>query len=630
MSNSIRHLAYFALLFCFFGSLWAGEGQGVVQKTKWSTKGDRFALLVGIDDYNSSKLKGCVNDIRALSEVLTQHYGFKHNTVLRLEDNAATRKAILRGLDDLAKRAKKGTSLVFAYAGHGKPWKDSDGDELNGYDETLCPIDHDQKDGGLISDDELYPRIKKILSKGAHLTVLLDACFSGDAFKDPTGIRQLRAQTEGKPGAGGQEEGGFWLGKELANHERLVFAAAADEREFAGEGVFKGDFPGHHGYFTHTLLGLLAKPKPGRDWNHIKPYLRSGVRSLKPDQNPVLLGGGLNNEIFGVKDSAEVGRYRVAESKNNGAEIVIDSGRTAGLLPGDRLTATEADGKIVAATYRIDMSTATKSKALRLSGSKPIMPGEPLTLIHSGVLNERPRVFLSPEVPKKLRSELTQQLFNNPFGVRLAEPCDKRGELDLRIEIKGYDYIVSGPPGRYTMPVAEASAEALARHLTRAVRWTLLRELTNHGGQDLSPAKQPRLEVERGKIYQGRFVKGKDIQKDPERGTHFLDEGDVLRLRLTNRAQANLFATVFYMKADTTIIALNDLAYRGALTPGKIHTLENMIKLEAAGLHHIKVLYSTEAPIDPSHFMQTKDSSKEQLQEQGWGVLDIPLFVEEG
>ncbi|MDJ0838127.1 MAG: caspase family protein [Acidobacteriota bacterium] len=625
MFPSIRHFVFLVLICCCFDCLISGEYDRSKKSAGRSNEGSRFALLVGINDYDKASLKGCVNDMRVLSKVLIEHYGFSPEAVQRLEDGAATRRAILDGLDDLAKRAKKDTALVFAYAGHGKPWPDKDGDERNGYDETICPSDHDREGGGLISDDELYPRFKRILDRGAHLTVLLDACFSGDAFKDPTGIRQLRAPTVGRPGNNGEEEGGFWLGRELADHGRLVFVAAADEREVAGEGMFQGDLPGHHGYFSHTLLRLLTQPKPGRDWNHIKPYLRSGVRALKPDQNPVFLGGGLNNEIFGTRDSDELGRYRVADSKNGGAAITLEAGRTAGLSPGDQLALIGSDGKQQPVTYRIETVSAVEAKAVRIEGAEPVRPGSVLRLVHAGVLDKQPKVFLASNLPKDLVTGLTASLATGP---RVAESKEERNALDLHIGRQGDDFVITGPPGRYTVPAAKASAEVLAQHLRRSVRWTILRELVNDDGQELPAAQRPLVTLERGKIRRGRFVPGPPLTTDPEQGTFFPNRGDVLRIQVTNRARRNLYVTVFYMQRDTTISALDDLSYRGALKPGKVQTFEEMILLENTGPEFIKVLYSTEGPIDPSYFTQTKSSNSGAEPPSGWGAIDLPLFVE--
>lgn len=58
--------------------------------------------------------------------------------------------------------------FFFHFSGHGGRVKDVDGDEDDGYDETIYPVDHDryQGDSGQIVDDV---RIAIILFKGIKI-----------------------------------------------------------------------------------------------------------------------------------------------------------------------------------------------------------------------------------------------------------------------------------------------------------------------------------------------------------------------------------------------------------------------------------------------------------------------------
>ena len=48
----------------------------------------------------------------------------------------------------LVRGAQPNDSLFFHYSGHGSQQQDSDGDEVDGTDETICPVDY--KDAGQI------------------------------------------------------------------------------------------------------------------------------------------------------------------------------------------------------------------------------------------------------------------------------------------------------------------------------------------------------------------------------------------------------------------------------------------------------------------------------------------------
>lgn len=70
-----------------------------------------------------------------------------------------TRYNIIRAMKWLVCGAQPGDSLVFQYAGHGTQVKDTDGDEDDELDETICPVDYEEKGVGPIIDDVRCIRI---------------------------------------------------------------------------------------------------------------------------------------------------------------------------------------------------------------------------------------------------------------------------------------------------------------------------------------------------------------------------------------------------------------------------------------------------------------------------------------
>jgi hypothetical protein len=136
----------------------------------------RRALCVGINDYpiRGQDLNGCVNDARAWAKVLTEEYGFPSADIQLLLNKAATKKGVLKGIDNLLAGATKGDVLVLAMSAHGTYVADTSGDEER-YDEAFCPWDMKTD---LIVDDELRELFGNVAS-GCRLTVVSDTCFSG-------------------------------------------------------------------------------------------------------------------------------------------------------------------------------------------------------------------------------------------------------------------------------------------------------------------------------------------------------------------------------------------------------------------------------------------------------------------
>ena len=54
--------------------------------------------------------------------------------------------------------------------------KDGEGDEVDGYDETICPVDY--ASSGQIVDDEMNALLVQRLPPGVRLTAIFDSCHS--------------------------------------------------------------------------------------------------------------------------------------------------------------------------------------------------------------------------------------------------------------------------------------------------------------------------------------------------------------------------------------------------------------------------------------------------------------------
>jgi len=141
------------------------------------------AFLAGINAYRDAPLRGCVNDVKAMQELLRGSlYEFKEENIKLITDREATTKAIEEGLAWLAEGDDEKAVRVFHYAGHGHFAPDKSGDESDGRDEALVPYDH-QTAGYLIDD-----KLKKLYSRfsaNSNLTLIMDCCNSGTSQRGP-------------------------------------------------------------------------------------------------------------------------------------------------------------------------------------------------------------------------------------------------------------------------------------------------------------------------------------------------------------------------------------------------------------------------------------------------------------
>ena len=138
------------------------------------------AVLFGINYLrcdNNVRLKGCINDSRNMGSFL-ESKGYNVEIVTDLvSDDGVTRDGIMSKLKSLVLESKreKYDKVWIHFSGHGCRLRDTSGDEIDGYDECLLPVDYELN--GVITDDE----IKRILDDfdDIEVVVIMDCCHSG-------------------------------------------------------------------------------------------------------------------------------------------------------------------------------------------------------------------------------------------------------------------------------------------------------------------------------------------------------------------------------------------------------------------------------------------------------------------
>ncbi len=168
----------------------------------------RKALVVGVNDYPTSPLLGCVNDATKLASVLERHSDGSLNFNVRsmLSNNTTITRSGLKGeIDNLFSGDPE--AALFYFSGHGY---------LNSFGGYIVTPDHKRYDEGVAMDDILGAANR---SAAKNRIIILDCCHAG---------------TMGSPTI---NEGRF---SELADGVTVLVACRHDEGalESGGQGVF--------------------------------------------------------------------------------------------------------------------------------------------------------------------------------------------------------------------------------------------------------------------------------------------------------------------------------------------------------------------------------------------------------
>ncbi|KAH6853118.1 metacaspase-1 [Chaetomium sp. MPI-CAGE-AT-0009] len=166
-----------------------GAPQGYTFKYSNCT-GRRKALLIGINYFGQKgELRGCINDVKNLSAYLMENHGYKREDMVTLTDDQQnpvlqpTKENIIRAMGWLVNGAQPNDALFLHYSGHGGQTEDLDGDEDDGYDEVIYPVDF--KTAGHIVDDQIHEIVVKPLQAGVRLTAIFDSCHSASVMDLP-------------------------------------------------------------------------------------------------------------------------------------------------------------------------------------------------------------------------------------------------------------------------------------------------------------------------------------------------------------------------------------------------------------------------------------------------------------
>lgn len=153
------------------------------------------AFMVGISHYDTAltgyqwnNING-VEDIKLLEPILKKQ-GFYLTTLM---DEQATYQNITTQLSSFINKTKKGDIVYLHFSTHGQPVEDLNGDEEDGWDESIIPIDayklykrgtYEGKNHLL--DDQINKYVKKLREKigpSGFLYVVIDACHAGTSSR---------------------------------------------------------------------------------------------------------------------------------------------------------------------------------------------------------------------------------------------------------------------------------------------------------------------------------------------------------------------------------------------------------------------------------------------------------------
>jgi hypothetical protein len=557
------------------------------------------ALLVGINKYSNlpetSQLRGCVNDVLLMNKLLSEVFQFDTSNIKILTDKQATRKNILTNFNHfLINNATRDGQAVFYYSGHGSKMTDLNGDEPDGFDETIISCDSRDIRGLVkdISDDTLRELLDRLTNKCKNVTIIFDCCHSGSGMRgdiarakqipalelEDTNVRSIKMSRDGPAGF-------------LPPDPNYVMISACQDREVARE--IDG-----HGLLTFTLNKVIRK-YPKASYREIMYHVSEKVNLLNANQHPQLEGKRRDTSIFGKigikKSFAEV--LQVQRNKvqlNVGLAHSVTKGSIYALFK-PRVTTDRNMKHYLGKARIIEVNPFTSWATIEERKNKIVKNSAAFEFAHHYgdlqlavclALKDNPVVYSQIET-------LLEEYKKNEGLIRIVALNER---FDLRFRYDKNNIIIERPD--YTqLWKADKNLKIikfeLRNILTKEARRLNLYQLEN----DRSNLNVSMV-LERWEQFGNKYYPAKEsLFKVTAGGQKYLSVGDIIKVKITNRSTIPAYPYLFDLGSDGSVTLL----YPGIgskenpLNPGRSYE-SDLIKISPPeGLNGLKLIATTVA-----------------------------------
>lgn len=540
----------------------------VVPERELSTANDepganlkRLALLVGIDHYkyDIGDLNGCLNDVAAMHSLLTERYNFAKEDILVLRNEQATLHGITHAFErHLIDQAGPNTVALFYFSGHGSKVRDQDGDETDGWDETLVTHDSGRSHGHAnrdLRDDALNGLLRRLGRHTPHTTVILDSCHSGTAaraggtpkaappdYRDgPAGTGPLRQIRRGE--AARRDPRGV---RDQAQGYALISAAGAGE--YAYETTIEGQ---PRGALTFYLTRALRSAASTPTYREVLDIVRAEVTAAFPAQHPQLEGLRLDDRVFGLTQHQP---EPYVDAYYGGPQVRLQAGYVHGVTQGSVYELYGPGTRRFAGRSALTEATVEEvgvtTSVLRLSATRAHLPRQlrAVERAHHHGSHRLKLAFLDLK-----RSELLRRIRSALRDYGHVEVVSRSSAYDLllRVTENGGELVLEGgtpePPLGPSIPAGPEAVDVAVRRVLRWARWYALARIDNGASElaskivfDVSLPSRPR----GGVLTVGAAPGYLDTR---------IPAGTKIEISVTSQAQFPLYLHVLALSSDGSV-----------------------------------------------------------------------------
>lgn len=505
-------------------------------------------------------------DVVQIKEALKAH-GFLGDDILVLEDDAATAKGIRAAFKThLIAPAKPGDTLFFHFSGHGQQVIDDNGDELDGLDETLVPVDATEQNAAEgaktnLRDDEIGAWLATLGEKlrGADgkqlgsVTVTLDSCFSGSTTRSGLGERghgwDLEIDGPTPPRRDIQRSGRLlesFLDRQIQAQVLSAGLSTQTAKERDGMGVFSRAL-------SRALLRADSRTTYRALMDDIEYELAlSGIR----DQTPGLEGDG---DLLLFRGEARKAERTTRVLAVNGDRLTIAAGSLHLVTLGSIYEVHRTDSTKLDDNHKlgdaevISVDTVQSVLKLRKGLTKPGNESARRLLLQSHVIESEHCYVNSPLRVRLsgLPAELEKALRAIPV-ISVQQATEPQYDVEVRANHQEIRLIRAESTEAFAQTALDTGAVAALDTLLRGEwRWRTVATLRAD-----DPAAQVHLRLVPVQCPAGPAAIGQILPERtdlPKQAILRLVEDDCFQIELRNSTRNDLWVTVLQLSADGSI-----------------------------------------------------------------------------
>jgi len=308
----------------------------------------KLALIIAVAHYPEDGGWSTIssdNDVPIIYETLIKQ-GFDEGNIRVIMDERAKKADIVDAIKRLTEKAEMGDVIVIHYSGHGQQIFDDNGDEMDGYDESLIPFDaglyfsegyyegerhlRDEEFGALLTE------LRKKVGKEGCVLVTLDSCHSGNATRGLQTSRgtELKFAPEGydPEEKEGNDKGFMEMTSSRGDDDNLgslilISGSSHDEVNYEYRDPESGI---NYGSLSYAFSKHMSKAEPTTTYRGLFDNILVEMSNIAPRQTPQL-EGDIDTEILGGKAVEQTPYYKLKTWVDENT-IIMNAGNLMGIF----------------------------------------------------------------------------------------------------------------------------------------------------------------------------------------------------------------------------------------------------------------------------------------------------------